>query len=533
MLFLLLAAASGAAAGAPLATTSAQEAYEVKPTCQDSLQNLIDAAVPGSEVKARTDCIYREQVVVSTPLVLDGQGKAEIRGSDIWTDWIPDSGLWVSANAVPAFNANGECEQGSDGRCLGPEQVFREGEALRQDPTGSLPSPGEFSLNASRQVVLAEDPGTATIEVTTRDRWMQIAADDVTVQGFTMKHAAADAQQGGFRVGPVSNLILQDSTLSDAHSANLYYHNTLDSQFLNNELFNGGQLGFGGDGGADLLFRGNSVHHNNTEEFSNDWEAGGAKLTRTERAVVDGNHFFQNHGRGFWCDLDCIDTTISSNVIHHNLMAGILFEISDGADIFGNRVWENDWVPPDSIWRYNSGIDISSSRNALVHDNIVAWNGNGIMVVSRCRSYLADGTTCDLAHEWNNVYGNEVYNNTIVLDGNQERDVPIVGLGWQADIVDDHGRPYNVMFRPESNNRGYNNTYWISDSRDQMGEIRFKWGQREYTDLFQFNATPGEEDGKLIDTEQMDRILADAGVPIEPEEHSDRVPLLAPLSPLG
>ena len=47
-------------------------------------------AVPG--------CIYHEQVTIRKPLTLDGQGTAEIRGSDVWSAW--SQGLPVGFRAI-------------------------------------------------------------------------------------------------------------------------------------------------------------------------------------------------------------------------------------------------------------------------------------------------------------------------------------------------------------------------------------------------------------------------------------------------
>lgn len=38
-------------------------------------------------------------------------------------------------------------------------------------------------------VILADDPAGRTLEVTTRNRWINFNADGVAIQGFIMKHS--------------------------------------------------------------------------------------------------------------------------------------------------------------------------------------------------------------------------------------------------------------------------------------------------------------------------------------------------------
>ena len=495
------------------------DSFTNKPTCSGSLQALIDLAAPGSILLLDDNCIYREHVTIDKPLVLDGQGVAEIRGSDVWGGWTQGDGVWISSLAVPEFESKGTCKADFGERCLWPEQVFVNGEALQQVAIGSAPGPGEFSLDLQRRVVIADDPRGAVVEVTVRKRWIDLDGDYVTVRGMTMTHSAVGAQAGGLEIDRASNWVVEGNRLSGAHGANLYFRDAPNGQLLNNELFNGGQLGFGGysDG---VLIRGNTVYNNNTEAFSPDWEAGGVKITESNGVVIDSNTFHHNLATAIWCDIDCTDITISNNNVHHNYGAGIFFEISDGADIFGNRVWENTWGEEDRVWAWESGILIASSRNARVHDNIVAWNGDGIVVFSQCRAFLDDGETCDLDHRWNSVYGNEVFDNVIVMSGRVEHDRSIFALGWITILEDAPGDLFRYMFSEDAGNRGYGNAYWIPQP-EGSSEVRFAWDDHKFTELSAFNATPGEDGASYLADAERDEILIDAGIPIEPHVASE------------
>ena len=508
---------------------SVQNGYAPKPTCTDSLQVLIDQTAPGSTVEPRLDCIYREEVVIGSSITLDGQGEAEIRGSDIWSEWTPVDGVWVSTYVVPWFETEGTCDESSDGRCLWPEQVFFNGTALRQVGAGTMPVSGQFSLNDARNIVIADDPTDAMVEVTTRTRWIDVAANGVSITGFVMKHAASDAQVGAIRMVNVVNWTVEKSSLSDSHGLNVSFYQSPNGQLLDNEIFNAGQLGFGGVSDY-LVVSGNSVHHNNTEEFSSHWESGGGKITNSSGILVDGNAFYLNNGPGIWCDIDCISTVISNNSVHHNSETGIFFEISDGAEITGNAVWENSWGEAHRGWGFDAGILVSSSRNAQVHDNVVAWNGDGIVVLSECRKFLADEVTCDLSHPWNVVIGNSVHDNVIVMPGDVPARAKPYPLGWLRKTLDEQGNPFMYMFSDEAQNSGENNRYWIPQP-EGSSSVYFSWGDENYIKLDAFNATRGEENGTYVSDEEMRSILEDQGIPPEPEDHSVPIPVPDPVPP--
>ena len=91
------------------------------PTCStDALENLIEAAEPGTTIKVPGGCIYRETVDVKKSVTLDGQGVAEIRGSDVWTGWTKVNGVdrWTKASTnATDFQQFGECKSNTDNRC--------------------------------------------------------------------------------------------------------------------------------------------------------------------------------------------------------------------------------------------------------------------------------------------------------------------------------------------------------------------------------------------------------------------------------
>ena len=90
--------------------------------------------------------------------------------------------------------------------------------------------------------MIADDPTGHTVEVATRQRWVDVRSDHVTLQGLTMRHAgsapniaSALSNQG------YSSFTLQDSILSDAHGSLVSLDGGSDARLLRNDLSRAGQ----------------------------------------------------------------------------------------------------------------------------------------------------------------------------------------------------------------------------------------------------------------------------------------------------
>ena len=345
-----------------------------------TLQALVDAAAPGAVVTVPSGR-YREMVTVHKPLTLSGDG-AEIRGSDVWDDWVREGGGWSSTSSVPEMYTGGDC---AEPRCAWPEQVFVDGAALTQVATD--PGSGEFARMPDGRIVLGDDPTGRTVEVTVRQSWIVVDAPDVTIEGFTMRDAGSAAQFGGIEGDAgADRLTIRRVDLSDAHGALVSFHDLTGGSLLDSRLERGGQLGVKGGGGGvrDISIIGNEISDNGTEGFETSWEAGGIKITNGTGVTIRSNVVTGNTGPGIWCDIDCSDVEITANRVGENSRAGIMFEISDGATITDNVVWDNGWG--FATWAWGAGILASSARNVSIERNTVAWNADGISVVSQDRS---------------------------------------------------------------------------------------------------------------------------------------------------
>ncbi len=458
-----------------------------------ALQALVDAGAPGATVNVPPG-IYRETVTIDKPLTLAGAPGAEIRGSDVWNGgWTHRDGYWYRGDA-PDFGTTGEwCREGSNGRCNWADQVFLDGVPLLQ--VQGQPDTGQFAINGQREVVLADDPSGRTVEVTTRRAWVVTASHDVTIQGMTMRHAADRPHEGALSNSGHANWTVQDSKLFHAHMAVISLRDAGNAQVLNNEIGFGGRLGIHSWNVSDSMIRGNFVHSNNREVFEDGWEAGGMKLSKLSRTVVTENEVAYNDGPGIWCDVGCQHVEISRNRVHDNRRYGILYEISSHGRVVDNRAWENGWGFSD--WGFGAGILCQNCRDTEFAGNVVAWNADGISIMSQHREGFTD------------VVNNHVHDNVIILTTDWSQNTYM--LAW---LEDWSGR----LTAPSSNNRGANNRYFHATPDGAF--LPFTWGQYErygIDDLAGFNATPGEDNGRLISHEEARGILEGLGMPVEPQ----------------
>ena len=436
--------------------------------------------------------VYREAVMITTPLTLTAQSGAEIRGSDVWsTGWSHLGGYWTHPG-VPRFQAHGVCD-GEVKRCLWPEQVFYDGKPLLQ--VANAPTKGQFAITTDRALVLADPPAGHIVEVTTRTGWVTIKSNGITVTGFTMRHSANDAQTGAIDADGYSNVAVMNNVLSDAHGAVVSLSEGRSLRIVGNDISHAGQLGIHLARVADAIVRQNRIHENNTKAFSWSWEAGGLKAARAVRLTVAENEVYGNDGPGLWCDGDCQDVVFSNNRVHDNNAAGIHYEISHSGRIFNNVVWKNGLAYPLSSnhWGWGAGILVQNSNGCELFNNTVAWNSNGITVLEQDRglSYL--------------VFKTSIHDNTVV-----SQDAPAGGIVYALAWLADHP---TKMFVPPQDNKAWSNRYGYSGVAESGW--RFAWGTG-ISPLADFNSTPGGKDGRYLTVEEQRAMLSALRVPLSP-----------------
>jgi hypothetical protein len=135
-----------------------------------------------------------------------------------------------------------------------------------------------------------------------------------------------------------------------------------------------------------------------------------------------------------------------------------------------------------------SGIFISSSANARVHDNVLAWNPVGIAVWSIDRADRVPSGTV----------GDQVWSNTILVQSSDA-----VVLDWTQ-----HGA--GRLFDAAAQNGSWSNRYW--GPGNPVESLRFIW-QNDRLKLNEFGRTAGGEDGRVVSVAERDQALNTHSIP--------------------
>jgi hypothetical protein len=325
-----------------------------------------------------------------------------------------------------------------------------------------------------------------------------VKTNDVTIDGFEVTGTVNPAQEGAIQVRNSARFTLRNVYIHHTGGACISIGTGGGHRILDSELAYCEQQGYHLSSVTDTLVAGNKIHHNNPNgAYGPGWEAGGGKAARVNGLTFEANEVYANIGPGLWCDVDCRNVVYRNNRLHHNSRMGILFEISNGALIEGNVAWENGWQ--FTSWGYGAGIVAASSRNVEIRNNVVAWNADGISIISQNRTL--DGVT-------QTVTGVYVHGNTIFLAPQPSDSSMSHLLAWQQDWA-------GTLYDAASNNRGANNSYWHSYSEPSL---RFEW-TKTMGRLSDFNATPGGSSGRYLSRAEMEAAMASAGAPASPEAH--------------
>ena len=155
--------------------------------------------------------------------------------------------------------------------------------------------------------------------------------------------------------------------------------------FLAGRFHDNRQEGLGGAVGTGVTVNGVEIDHNNftdttykTRNWSCGDEAGGFKWV-TDNVTVENSSIHDNACKGLWADLNGNNAVITHNQVYNNWDEGIFIEISSGAKIFDNTVRNNGFRGGIGCkWLWDGGITLASSDHAVVAQNVLTGNCNGI-----------------------------------------------------------------------------------------------------------------------------------------------------------
>ncbi len=360
----------------PKPTTTASSAFQAGPSLAPACAGItikpdqeaadIVAAVPNGTTFCFTVGLHRIHRTIhpkADQVLASAQG-AVLTGSVRLTNWSVSDGDWVARGVLPsAYGRSGQCEDNVANICYLREQVFVDGKHLTRVAARDKVVPGTFYADyAANAVYVGDNPAGRVVEMSKTSTAIQSSAKGVTVRGLTIEHFATPPQGGAVVLGPGWKVYANDIRWNHAVGAMLV---NADGAVLKRNLIRyNGQLGVGQYSTVNGTIAQNLVGGNNTDGFwIADWESGGIKI----RYEIGRN-----------------------GVIENNVISGNGFGTGRGS---GASLWDG------------GGIDVNTSSNVTVRNNVVANNVNGISIQSRTRGSGPWGLNLlrDIV-----VYGNQV-----------------------------------------------------------------------------------------------------------------------------
>jgi parallel beta-helix repeat protein len=254
-------------------------------------------------------------------------------------------------------------------------------------------APARFTVDVEGAVVLPDDPAGKLVEVTTRTRWLTVAASGVTVAGFRMRHSAGGDDHALAVFAPAYRATIRDNVLQDAGAYAVMLEGD-DHRFEGNDVSGAHGVAVHLGTGRGIRVRGNRIHDSGPQLPTGPapWRPAGL-LGWDTQAVIEDNEVHDNRGAGLFFQRSA-GVELRGNSVHGNAGAGIVFLHGERADIEKNRLWRNGWRMTPT----QAGIFVTSSNGVTVRWNTLAYQPSGVEVgPARSTPLTADFDPCSRA----------------------------------------------------------------------------------------------------------------------------------------
>jgi len=267
----------------------------------------------------------------------------------------------------------GTCLSGS--ACQYADDVFFDNRPLTRVLSQAEVGPGKFYFDYGAQKIwIGDAPAGHTVEAAVATRAFKgwgSGADNVSISGLVVEKFANEASIAAINGRPSWTVANNEVRLN--HGVGIQDASTIRNNFVHDN----GQMGVSGSNSSDAaLVEGNEIARNNYAGFDPNWEAGGAKWTKTSHLTVRNNYVHDNKGIGLWTDTDTIYITYTGNRVENNSGAGIFHEVSYNAVISNNTVKGNGLSATGNL--QGAGILLANSQNVDVYGNTLSGNRDGI-----------------------------------------------------------------------------------------------------------------------------------------------------------
>ena len=362
----------------PTATSAPAGAIILNPG--DNISAIVSAAPAGATFYFEPGVYRGVSLAPKDGQTFIGAEGAILNGSAVLTNWTQSGNLWVIGGQTQQGRVNSSAEflPGTQ-RPGNPETVFLDNTPLKPVDALSKVVPGTFYFDyAADKIYIADNPAGHTVEAGKQTDAFHGSAKNVTVQNLVIEKYDPTIQNGA--IGGDQSWTIRNNEVRLNYAVGITAHD--GSQIIGNYVHDNGQMGVGGYGN-NVLVQGNELASNGFWSGIDPlWEAGELKFAQTNNLVVQGNYVHDNNGPGLWGDIDSINTLYEDNVVVHNTISGISYEISYNAIIRNNTLIDNGYGDTRG-WGWGAEINLQNSQNVQVYGNQVdmTGGGNGIVLI--------------------------------------------------------------------------------------------------------------------------------------------------------
>ena len=268
-----------------------------------------------------------------------------------------------------------------------PQNVFIDDVKLAQVPSLAQITSSSFYYDwANKKMYIAQDPTNKKVELSKRTQALMLNQGDYAIKGIGFKRYASGGFGGPGGNWTIGNTVFLNSPRSSTVENSVFTDNAYiglgysqpknnASKITNSVFANNGYAGVHANGSRssggrdDFSILGNVFNANNDQSFdikcSGACGAANVKLNNMVGFTAKDNLVTNavSGGYGFWCDINCSDGVIVSNLVKNNAKVGIFYEISKDGTIASNVVVDNG----------QAGIGVGSA-NTNVYNNTVIFD---------------------------------------------------------------------------------------------------------------------------------------------------------------
>lgn len=334
-----------------------------------------------------------------------GPGKVVVSGSDVWTDWQEQEGVYHLPWPYTWGLAPDEHMQPSDEgkRC---EMVFVDGILYQQVLTHEQLRPGAFLVLETTvdspgsiyvQPLAGVDMETALVEVGIRRSLLSLReVSNFVLRGMVFQHSVAGPMHSGDDRRAVfisgrgddgspdamnrrfnENFLIQDCDFQWNNAGGLTLANAKSYTLHRVTFAHNGRSGLGTNRCQNVLWDNVSFVGNNWRMGllggTYGWDPAGVKLLFHDSVEIRDCSFVGNFAAGLW--IDYANTNVTARRIRstHNWKNGVYYEANTGPFVLEDSLVRDNAFPlRDNLW--DGGILIAESINTLIRRSFLLHN---------------------------------------------------------------------------------------------------------------------------------------------------------------